>query len=44
MPTGRARRHSPLREQIIRPDSLPRPRSVPQRIGRDSPKSAALIH
>lgn len=25
------------------PASLPRPRSMPQRIGRDGPKSAALI-
>ena len=31
-----------VREQITRRSTLPRPRSVLQRIGRDSPKSAAL--
>ena len=36
-------RHEPIaREQITRLVSLPHPRSVLQRIGRDSPKSAAL--
>ena len=34
----------PQREQITRRSTLPRSRSVLQRIGRDSPKSAALIH
>jgi hypothetical protein len=32
------------REQITRRVSLPRPRSIAQRIGWDGPKSAALIH
>ena len=31
-------------EQITRRDTLPRPRPVPQRTGRNGPKSAALIH
>ena len=41
---GTANPATPPRQQITRTSTLPRSRSVPQRIGRDRPKSAALIH